>query len=178
MVSKYKRSRWADLLPWENWRHAALVSKLNPLTIIEAAGKNSIGQSEGPAEVAFKESVGFGRAHDIRGISWLRPVFPNPLREIDSWRVPRSKRRIITEEEARKRVVKYAQEQIGEPYTLAATKWRESAWYCSSLIYKSYSRAITGMYIEDYSGVGAGFFVTPGDLLESKRTDEYFMWKK
>lgn len=177
LVAKYNSSRWARWLPWENWHHAALISQTNPLTIIEAVGKNSTKQWAGPAEVEFWESVGFGKAKGIQRICWLRPVFPNPLREIDSWRVPRSERKIITENEARKRVVEYARNQLNEPYIPSSSKWSESSWYCSSLIYKSYSRTITGMYLETFDDIRAGFFVTPEDLLDSKRTEEYFTWE-
>lgn len=177
LVAKYNSSRWARWLPWENWHHAALISKTNPLTIIEAVGKNSLEQWSGPCEIEFWESVGFGKAKDIKEIRWLRPVFPDPLREMDSWHVPRSKRKIITQDEARKRVIAYARKQLDEPYVPASSKWDESSWYCSLLIYKSYSRTVTGMYLESYDDIRAGFFVTPEDLLDSKRTEEYFAWK-
>lgn len=177
LVARYNSSRWARWLPWGNWHHSALISKINPLTIIEAVGKNSADQWAGPAEVEFWDSVGFGKAKGIKEIRWLKPVFPNPLREIDSWKVPRSKRNLITEEEARKRIVAYAREQLEEPYIPTSSKWAEKSWYCSSLIYKSYSRTITGMYLETYDDIRAGFFVTPEDLLDSKRTKEYFAWE-
>lgn len=177
LVAKYNSSHWARWLPWENWHHAALISKTNPLTIIEAVGKNSAKQWAGPAEVEFWKSVGFGKAKGIKEIRWLRPVFPDPLREINSWRIPRSKRKIITENEARKRIVEYGRNQLDEPYAPASSKWNESSWYCSSLVYKSYSRTITGMYLETFDDIRAGFFVTPEDLLDSKRTEEYFAWK-
>lgn len=177
LVAKYNSSRWSRWLPWENWHHAAIVSKIDSLTIIEAVGKNLEKQWEGPAEVEFWESVGFGKAKDIKEIRFLRPVFPNPLREMDSWLVPKVKRKIITEKEARERVVEYAHNQLGEPYNPISSKWNEYSWYCSSLIYKSYSRTITGMYIETFDDVRAGFFVTPEDLLDSKRTEEYFAWE-
>ena len=53
LVAKYNSSRWARWLPWENWYHAALISKKDPLTIIEAVGKNSEDQGAGPTEVKF-----------------------------------------------------------------------------------------------------------------------------
>lgn len=177
LVAKYNSSRWARWLPWENWHHAALISKTNPLTIIEAVGKNSEEQWTGPTEIKFWKSVGFGKAKGIKEIRWLKPIFPSPLREMDSWFIPRSKRKIITENEARKRVVGYARKQLGEPYAPASGKWNENSWYCSLLIYKSYSRTITGMYLESYDDIRAGFFVTPEDLLDSKRTEEYSTWE-
>ncbi|PIZ71932.1 hypothetical protein COY07_04035 [Candidatus Peregrinibacteria bacterium CG_4_10_14_0_2_um_filter_43_11] len=177
LVAKYNSSRWVRWLPWENWHHAALVVKTNPLTIIEAAGENSEGQLAGPTEVEFGKSVGFGKAKGIKEVRWLRPIFPNPLREVDSWLVQRSKRKIIAESEARKRVAEYAKKQVGESYAPASTKWNENSWYCSLLVYKSYSRTVTGMYLETYDDVRAGFLVTPEDLLNSKRTKVYFSWK-
>ena len=177
LIARYDSSKWARFLPWENWHHAAIVSNINPLTIIEAAGHNTEEQWAGPAEVAFVESVGFGKAKNIREIRWLKPIFPDPLREIDSWKTPRSKRATITEAEARKRIITYARKQLKEPYSPTASKWNENAWYCSLLIYKSYSRTITGMYIESYDDIRAGYLVTPEDLLDSKRTKEYFSWK-
>lgn len=177
LISRYNKSRWAEYFPWEDWHHTALISETNPLTIIEAVGPNSENQWPGPAEVFFQNSVGFGKAKGIQEIVWLKPIFPNPLREIASWRIQRSKRKIITPNEARRRVIAYAREQLSEPYTLASSKWSESSWYCSSLIYKSYSRTITEMYLEKYDDIRAGFFVTPEDLLNSKRTKQYFSWK-
>ncbi|MDP4008743.1 MAG: hypothetical protein Q8P68_06150 [Candidatus Peregrinibacteria bacterium] len=177
LVARYNFSRWTRWLPWENWHHVAIVSKINPLTIIEAVGHNAEKQWEGPTEVGFWESVGFGKAKDIKEIRWLRPIFPNPLREIDSWHVQRSKRKIITSKEARKRVITYVCKQLNEPYSPIASKWNENAWYCSLLIYKSYSRTITGMYLENYDDIRAGYLVTPEDLLDCKKTEEYFSWK-
>lgn len=177
IVSRYSVSRWANNFPWENWHHAALVSKITPLTIIEAAGVNSEGQPSGPFEVEFWQSVSFGKATDIEEIRWLKPIFPNPIREIASWKTLRINRKIITENEARKRVIAYAREQIGEPYKSLATKWSEDSWYCSLLVYKSYSRTITGMRLENYDIARGGPLVTPEDLIDSRRTKEYFAWK-
>lgn len=176
VIARYNSSQWAHFLPWENWHHAALVSDTSPLKLIEAVGPNSEGQWPGPAKVLFYESVGFGKAKGIKEIIWLKPIFPHPLREIDSWRVPISKRKIITPSEAKRRIVNYAHQQLGEKYTLATSKWSESSWYCSLLIYKSYSRTVTGMYLESHEDIRAGFFVTPEDILKSKRTEEYFSW--
>lgn len=180
IVSRYSASAWAEHLLWENWHHAALISKIEPLTIIEAIGPNLNKQPEGPAEVLFENSVGFGKSKDLLEIKFLRPIFPNPIREIDNRKIPRSKRKIITQEEARKRAVEYARSQVkdNEGYAILATKWNEKKWYCSLLIYKSYSRTVTGMYLEDYDDLRAGFFVTPEDLIDSPRSEEYFTWKK
>ena len=181
LIARYKSSRWARYLPWENWHHAALISKVDPFTIIEAAGHNGADQPEGPTEVLFDEAVGFDLSKsDLLEIKWLRPVFPDPLREIDKKAVKWRDRKIITQDEARRRIVSYARSQTNrkEPYTLSASKWSENKWYCSLLPYKSYSMTVTGMYLEDYTGVRGGWFVTPEDILDSPRTEEYFTWKK
>lgn len=149
VVARYKSSEWSRYLPWEDFDHVALVSQLNPLKVIE--------------------------------VRWLKPVFPNPIREIDKWYVLRSKRKIITEKEARTRAVNYAREQLNEPYSILASKWSESKWYCSLLIYKSYARTVTGMYLETYGqsfDLRAGPMVTPEDLIDSPRSQTYFIWKK
>lgn len=176
VIARYNSSRWADFLPWEDWHHAALVSDTNPLKLIEAVGPNSENQWPGPIEVRFYESVGFGKAKGIKEIIWLKPIFPDPLREMDVWRVPISKRKIITPDEARRRIVSYARQQLREKYSAATSKWNESSWYCSLLIYKSYSRTLSGMYLESYEDIRAGFFVTPEDILKSKRIEQYFSW--
>jgi len=174
LVSRYSKSQWTKLFPWEDWHHAALITKTNPLTIIEAAGENDEGQAFGPEEILFNESVGFGKAKDLLEIVWLRPKFPNPIREMAHKKIKRSKRKVITEKEARKRVTAFARQQLNEPYSLKATKWSEGAWYCSLLVYKSYSRSITDMYLETYLIVKGGFFVTPEDVFKSNRTEKYF----
>ena len=38
IVARYTSSQWSRYLPWENWNHVALVSKLNPLKVIEVTG--------------------------------------------------------------------------------------------------------------------------------------------
>jgi len=63
IVSRYKTSAWAEHLPWEDWHHAALISHTEPLTIIEAVGPNLSDQSEGPTEILFENSVGFGKSN-------------------------------------------------------------------------------------------------------------------
>lgn len=179
IVVKYKESRWGNIAFWEDWHHAALIVKTNPLTIIEAIGTNKENQHPGPVEIEFFDSIGFGKSLDnIIKIKWLKPVFPSPIREIDKKDVPQSKRNIITENEARERVVNYALEQTKntEPYNEYASKWDENEWYCSLLIYKSYSRKITNMYLENYIKGISGYFVTPEDLVDSKRSETYFTW--
>jgi hypothetical protein len=207
ILARYKHSTWGKFAPWADWHHAALVSNTNPLTLIEAVGpnKNSI-QPEGPYEILFNDSVGFSKAgKNLIKMKWLTPVFSNPIREISDkkW----SQRKIISEEEARNKVVDYARKQIGEKYKLSedwftminhnidltadnASKWDENEWYCSLLIFKAFSRTITNMYLEVYDlrnktgkintlrTISSGFFITPDDLAESKRTQTYFTWSR
>jgi hypothetical protein len=203
VVARYNSSQWSRYLPWENWDHVALVSQLNPLKVIEVTGiilqtkdkktkKKEI--REGVIEHEFKKprivtlldgtknkNGNLWLLDNLLEIKWLRPVFPNRIREIDKWYILWSKRKIITEQEARRRVVKYAKKQLGEPFSHLASKWSESKWYCSLLIYKSYSRTVTGMYLEKYGqsyDFRAGPLVTPEDLVDSPRSKVYFTWKK
>jgi uncharacterized protein YycO len=114
---------------------------------------------------------------------WLRPIFPKPLREIDHWDTSWKQRKVITEKEARKRAVNFARRQIGEPFKLSvfqntresATKKDENEWYCSLLVFKAYSRTVTNMYLESYEP-SSGFYVTPEDLAQSKRSMAYHHW--
>ena len=51
----------------------------------------------------------------------------------------------------------------------------------AKMVYKSYSRSITGMYLETYGrprDIKAGYVVTPEDLFDSPRSKVYFSWKK
>lgn len=177
LVARYDTSEWAHYLPWEDWHHAALISEVEPLRIIEAAGHNKAGQNEGPAEVLFNASVGFGKAKDIKEVIWLKPIFPKIIRKIDKAEIPLSKRKKLSEQEARLLVVEYARKQVGEKYNIKASKWDEEEWYCSLLIYKSYSRVVSNMYLETSSDPRAGYYVTPEDLLKTKYTKQYFSWK-
>ena len=114
-------------------------------------------------------------------MKWLRPKFPNPIRETDKPDIPRSERKIITEKEARARVVDYARKQLEEAYSIWATKWDENEWYCSLLIYKSYSQTVTDMYLEDYDNpkdFRAGSKVTPEDIVDSAHSEVYFSWTR
>jgi len=208
IVARYTESQWADNIfaSLEDWHHAAIVSSVSPLKVIEAVGPNADKkQPEGPFEVEFEKSIAFGLAKEnLIRLKWLKPVFPNPIREISNakW----SERKVVSEKEARQRAVDYARQQIGDDYKLSrktllemwnaktdlsadnATKWDENEWYCSLLIFKAYSRTITGMYLEVYNlrneegeqtllgGVSSGFFVTPEDLVDSLRTRAYHTW--
>ena len=203
VVARFASSEWANYLPWENWHHVAMISQIEPFEIIEVSGiilqkkdketdKKEI--REGVVEYEIKEprtitlldgtnnNNGNLWLHaDLLETAWFRPVFPNPIREIAKWYVPRFKRKIITENEARKRAVIYARKQLGEPYGITASKWSEGKWYCSLLIYKSYSRSVTDMYLETYGrsfDIKAGRMVTPEDLADSPRSQLYFSWKK
>ncbi|MDD3861367.1 MAG: YiiX/YebB-like N1pC/P60 family cysteine hydrolase [Candidatus Gracilibacteria bacterium] len=203
VVARYKSSEWARYLPWEAFDHAALVTQLNPLKIIEVSGillqkgdkkNNKVEVREGVVEYEFNKSrtvtlldgtknlnANLWILDELLEVRWLKPNFPNPIREIDKWYIPRSKRKIITEQEARKRAVKYARNQMGEPYSIFASKWSENKWYCSLLIYKSYSRTVTGMYLETYGrsfDLHAGPLVTPEDLADSPQSKVYAIWKK
>lgn len=203
VVAKFKSSSWADYLPWEDWHHVGMISQLRPLKVIEVSGillqkkdkkfgKKEIREGVVEYKMNKKRTVilfdgtkntngNLWLLDDLLETEWLKPVFPNPIREIDKWYVPRRKRKIITEKEARKRAVEYARKQLGEPYSIATGKWNESKWYCSLLIYKSYSRTITGMYLETYGrsyDIKAGPMVTPEDLVDSPRSRIYFIWKK
>lgn len=69
----------------------------------------------------------------------------------------------------------------GNLWRLDSLKWNENQWYCSLLIYKSYSRTVTGMYLESYgnpSSLRTGPMVTPEDLVDSPRSKIYHIWKK
>jgi hypothetical protein len=203
IVARYKNSQWSSYLPWEDFDHVALVSQLTPLKIIEVSGillqkedkkngKEEIREGVVEYELKKKRTIdlldgskntngNLWMLNDLLEVRWLKPIFPNPIREIDKWYVLRSKRKIITENEARERAVKYARQQLNEPYSILATKWSESKWYCSLLIYKSYSRTITGIYLETYGrslDLYAGPMVTPEDLADSPRSQTYFIWKK
>jgi len=144
IVARYKSSQWSHYLPWEDFDHAALVSQVNPLKVIEVTGiilqkenkKNDKKEiREGVVEYEFKKQrtitlLNGGKntngnlwmLDDLLEVRWLKPVFPNPIREIDKWYVLRSKRKIITEDEARTRAVNYAREQLNEPYSILAGK--------------------------------------------------------
>lgn len=203
VVAKFKSSIWADYLPWEDWHHVGMISQIKPLKVIEVSGillqkrdkkngKEELREGVVEYEMEKKRTIALldetkntnGNLwilDDLLETAWLKPIFPNPIREIDKWYVPWFKRKIITEEEARKRAVIYAREQLGESYGIMATKWSESIWYCSLLIYKSYSRSVTGMYLETYGrsfDIKAGPMVTPEDLVDSPRSQVFFTWKK
>ena len=181
IVARYKESKVGGNIPWEDWDHAAIVVKINPLTIVEAVGENNGGQPPGPVEILFSESIGFGKAgKNLVKMKWLQPIFPRTIRQYAKWYVPWVFREKIIESKAREFVVAYAIEQAKnkEPYNEFATKWDENEWYCSLLVYKSFSKTITGMYLEDYSKKFAGTHVTPEDLVDSKRTQVYFTWTR
>lgn len=203
VVARFKNSSWADYLPWEDWHHAGMISQLKPLKIIEVSGillqkKDKKSNKEEVREGVVEYEMGKKRTitlldgttnsnanlwllDDLLETAWLRPVFPNPIREIDKWYESWMTRKIITEEEARERAVVYARKQLGEPYSIKTSKWNESKWYCSLLVYKSYSKSVTGMYLETYGrsyDIKAGPMVTPADLVDSPRSQIYFTWEK
>jgi len=200
IVAKYEKSN-LNYVSWEDYHHAALVSEINPLKIIEAVGGEK-GDREGVKEVLFSESRNFGQSDsEIEKIVWLKPKFPKVIREKKIWWefMPE-----ISEIEARQKAVDYARQQIGEPYSIdpqIATKNQEKVWYCSLLIFKSYSRTVANMYLEskplietdDEDGeidvdeitfrtcvakIKNGPMVTPEDLVKSTKTIIYHEWKK
>ena len=199
LVARYLTSEWSRFFPWEDWDHAALVTRVKPLTIVESSGiilqrkdKRSKKEEirEGVVEYEFskprivqnldgsKNADGnLWLKSDLVEILWLRPVFPNPLREMDHWKKSWKKRRHITEAEARKRAVAFARSQVGEPFNISikAHKWNTKIWYCSLLIFKSYSRTVTNMRLENYKPA-AGWYVVPEDLVKSKRSTIYHRW--
>ena len=206
IVGRYAKSEWSRFFPWEEWDHAALITRVDPLTVIEASGiilqrKASGGKEEireGVVEYEFQKprtitnmngtenaDGNLGLKDDLKAMLWLRPVFPNPLRETDHWLIPWRQRKIIRESEARKRTIQYARSQVGDPFKLSllantrfsASKKDENEWYCSLLIFKSYSRTITNMFLESYEP-HTGFFVTSEDLVQSKRSCIYHSWSR
>ena len=206
IVARFTSSEWSRFFPWEEWDHVAMVSGLNPLKIIEASGiilqkeNKKDGKKEvreGVVEYEFKKQRIITRLDgsknkngnlwlldNLMEAKWVRPVFPSPIREIAAKKIPRNKRKIITGSEARKRVVAYARNQVGDPFKLSAsknpktsaTKWDENEWYCSLLIFKAYSRTVTDMYLESYVPV-PGYWVTPEDLVGSRRSAAYHHWQ-
>lgn len=207
ILARYTQSTWRRYMPTETWDHAALITRIDPLTVIEVSGiplddhaidkKGIFSKREGVVEYLFHKnrtvkkidgSLAKGNMWMNKGLiamEWLSPIFPNPIREVDHHSVPQSQRRIISEVAARRRVVAYARMQIGEPFKASmlankentATKWDDNEWYCSLLIFKSYSRTVTNMYLEDYEE-GAGYYVLPDDLMKCKRTETYHRWFK
>ncbi len=203
VVARFKTSSWANYLPWEDWHHVGMITQLKPLKIIEVSGillqKEDMKTDqevirEGVVEYEMNKprtitllngtkntNANLWILDDLLETAWLRPVFPNKIREIDIWYKPWILRKTITEKEARTRAVSYARKHLSEPYNSATSKWSESQWYCSLLIYKSYSRTVTGMYLETYGrsyDIKAGPLVTPEDLVDSPRSQVYFSWKK
>ncbi|MBU1089527.1 hypothetical protein KKF38_01905 [Patescibacteria group bacterium] len=194
IVARYTSSQWAD--EWyavdEDWDHAALISNLRPLKIIEVSGiPIRKDKKEGVVEYEFQKPRENGNnwlTDKLIKMKWLRPIFPDPIREKDHWLKPRTLKKKITEEEARKRAIKYARAQIGESFNGLSSKWNTEGWYCSKLIFKAYSLSITDMYLESYLEAGdiltkpiikkisSGYWVTPEDLVDSKRSEVYYTW--
>ncbi|AKM17707.1 Uncharacterized distant relative of cell wall-associated hydrolases [[Flavobacterium] thermophilum] len=61
----------------------------------------------------------------------------------------------------------YARAQIGEPYSLTATKGQSSKWYCSLLVWKAWENR--GFDLDDDGGI----IVTPSDLDQDSETITY-----
>lgn len=68
--------------------------------------------------------------------------------------------------------VKYAEAQLGDPYSLATTRWTEDKWYCSKLVWRAWYNQ--GFDIEGRSYEPRGTHVTPGDILDSPLTVVFY----
>ena len=118
LVARYLTSEWSRFFPWEDWDHAALVTRVKPLTVIESSGillqrrdrrsgKEEV--REGVVEYEFSKprtvqnldgsknpEGNLWLKSDLVEVQWLKPVFPNPLREMDHWKKSWRKRMVIT----------------------------------------------------------------------------------
>ena len=173
-------------IPWENWHHAGLISKISWDKIWYAQG-NKIAQW--PIERDFNESV--FAWDDLLELVLLKPKFPNPIREKSTGLLSWINRNVISENEAREKAIEYARSQIWKPYKYKTTKWNDDDWYCSKLVFKAYSMTIW-MYLEVYQfpslwilpvakflkTISSWPAVTPEDLIDSKRTEIYYHYKK
>lgn len=181
------------------------------MKIIETPGGTKNNDEGGPQEVDFSSSKLWGASSQIQEIVWLKPKFPKEI--IEGERVWNLKRKLkddfaedldkgrsfwsklwgffiplkLSEEQARKLAIVFAREQIGEPYSIHTSKWEDHKWYCSKLVFKSYSSVVKGMYLEDYhrekdpkspNDCCAGPKVTPEDLVDGSRTFIFHQWKK
>ncbi len=204
IVGRFVQSDWSRYFPWEDWDHAAMITKTEPLTIIESSGiilqrenvqKQKQEIREGVVEYEFQQPrivINIDQSQNLRGnlwqnddliaMLWLRPTFPMPLRAMDHWSIPWRKRAVISEHEARKRAVAYARSQLGEPHNIWISKRNTKEWYCSYLIYKAYSRTVTNMYLETYPPTIVNTLpfghVTPEDLVQSNRSESFHEWHK
>ena len=180
IVARYDDKSWTKYTIWEWYNHAWIISKVDwkNFSIIESVWKVAT-PPWWPKEYPFnKSSFAWSPAELIL----LRPKFPNPIREKWKWYIPRIFHKIITEDEARKRVVEYARDQIWEPYSHLSSKWNDEEWYCSKLVFKAYSMIVTWMHIESYhyplvsfsKKLSSWYAVTPEDLIDSKRTEKYY----
>jgi len=110
VVARFKSSSWADYFPWEDWHHVGMISQLEPLKVIEVSGiflqkkdkkadKEEIREGISEYEMSKKRTIilldgtkntnaNLWLLDDLLETAWLRPVFPNPIREIDTWYKP------------------------------------------------------------------------------------------
>ena len=190
IVAKFKTSDVWNI-PWENWHHAWLISEINwdEIKIIEAPWKITKPPTW-PIEKNIKESL-FWRK-DLIELLLLKPKFSKIIRKKGSWHIPTIFKKKLSEKEARSAVIKYARNQIWEEYTIWTTKWNDKSWYCSKLVFKSYSMTLDRMYLESYDfpslwilpvarilkTMSFWFYVTPEDLVDSKRTVAYYNFIK
>lgn len=191
VVVRYIEWEWQieNKLSWENWHHAWLVSEIwkNNIKVIETPW--DIYQWKLPAIWPVENNFYWNSLYtwkDVKEIIFLKPKFPNPIREKWKWYVPRIFHKIISEIVARKRVIKYAKNQIWEPYSFVSSKWNENEWYCSKLLFKAYSMTIYDMYLETYHFPFLSWdwkfsswpWVTPEDLVDSRKTISYYHYIK
>lgn len=79
--------------------------------------------------------------------------------------------RVSTSSTNKSKAVQYAEAQLGEPYSLFATRNQSSKWYCSLLVWRAYKEQ--GIDIEGTNG-DIGGYVTPGDILDSPYTSVFY----
>jgi uncharacterized protein YycO len=193
LVVRYTHSEWAQY--WDDWHHAGLIVNTSPITVVEATGlvlqkkdkrTNKEEIREGVVKYEFEKQRWVDKidgikikgnlylGSDVIEIKWVRPRFRNPLREKGHWLTPVIMKKILTETVARSLVVSYALAQMGEPFTIATTKFHTGYWYCSKLIFKSYTMTLYNMNMETKP---VGIWVTPEDLVDSRKTEVYHTWK-
>lgn len=70
--------------------------------------------------------------------------------------------------------VSYADDQIGDEYSLTTTHWTEDKWYCSKLVWRAWYEQ--GYDIEGRTYEARGTHVTPGDILDSPLTSVFYTY--
>ena len=189
IVVKYEEWSIQKKFPWENWHHAWLISEIDweYIKFIEAPWYTNWEDKPPiwPIESLFEENKLY-IWDDVKEILLLKPKFPKTIRKKWSWIIPRLLQRILSEDEAREEVVEYARNQIWKEYNELSSKWDNDEYYCSKLVFKSYSMTIIWMHLEVYHSPFFSVFwklsswptVTPEDLVESKKTEIYYHFIK